>query len=232
LNIGVFPQFYVTGLFTTDRALNHPSFSTGAHPGRVTRGTALYRIYTIMFLHGGWEKCILAGNYAVSLIIFGDNIEDEMGHGSYLLFYLACGLLSATGPCNLAPNFASSRRLAPLGRSQGVMGGLPSCCTPKPKSTSDYLICGFFRIFRSPHGSNAGLVAGDCSYTRRRGSTHVAAWPIGPSLAGFIVGIGSFTIPPLLRLGGAKFWSTTDGHRRIASDVVPQCQPHPKGRRK
>src|SRR6266496_1049194 len=46
-------------------------------------------IFTSMFLHGGLMH--IAGNMWF-LWIFGDNIEDTLGHGKYLLFYLACGM--------------------------------------------------------------------------------------------------------------------------------------------
>ena len=43
-----------------------------------------------MFLHGGWMH--LVGNM-LSLWIFGDNVEDRLGHGRFVLFYLLCGTL-------------------------------------------------------------------------------------------------------------------------------------------
>src|SRR5262249_2368035 len=45
-------------------------------------------LFTSMFLHAGWLH--LGGNM-LSLWIFGDNVEDRMGHARYLLFYLAAG---------------------------------------------------------------------------------------------------------------------------------------------
>ena len=47
---------------------------------------------TSMFLHGGWLHLI--GNMWF-LWIYGDNVEDTLGHGKYLLFYLLCGLAAA-----------------------------------------------------------------------------------------------------------------------------------------
>ncbi len=49
-------------------------------------------LVTSMFLHGGWIH--LLGNM-LYLYIFGDNVEDRMGHGRYLFFYLLCGIGSA-----------------------------------------------------------------------------------------------------------------------------------------
>ncbi len=48
--------------------------------------------FTSMFLHGGWIH--LLGNMW-TLWIFGDNVEDRMGHGRFLIFYLLCGLVAA-----------------------------------------------------------------------------------------------------------------------------------------
>ena len=48
-------------------------------------------LFTSMFLHGGILH--LAGNM-LFLFIFGDNVEDAMGHARYLVFYLLCGMLA------------------------------------------------------------------------------------------------------------------------------------------
>ena len=49
-------------------------------------------LFTSMFLHGGIMHIL--GNM-LFLWIFGDNIEDSLGHGRYLIFYLVCGVLSS-----------------------------------------------------------------------------------------------------------------------------------------
>jgi membrane associated rhomboid family serine protease len=72
-----------------------------------------------MFLHGGWLHLI--GNMWV-LWIFGDNVEDRLGKGQYLLYYLVCGLVAVyvhylTGPRSGAPVVGASGAIA------GVMGG-------------------------------------------------------------------------------------------------------------
>ena len=64
----------------------------GLVPARSLQGDELHRLLTSMFLHGGWMH--LAGNM-LFLWIFGDNLEDEMGHVGFLLFYLAAGLAAA-----------------------------------------------------------------------------------------------------------------------------------------
>ena len=49
-------------------------------------------LFTSMFMHGGWMH--LFGNM-LYLWIFGDNVEDSMGHVKYLVFYLICGVAAA-----------------------------------------------------------------------------------------------------------------------------------------
>ena len=46
-------------------------------------------VFTSMFMHGGWMHLI--GNM-LYLWIFGDNVEDSMGHGRFVVFYLLCGI--------------------------------------------------------------------------------------------------------------------------------------------
>jgi membrane associated rhomboid family serine protease len=71
-----------------------------------------------MFLHGGWFHII--SNMWI-LFIFGDNVEDRMGSGRYLLFYLISGLAAAfvqvlTNPASQIPAIGASGAIA------GVLG--------------------------------------------------------------------------------------------------------------
>ncbi len=61
-------------------------------PQEVLHGQRLYTLITSMFMHASWLH--LFGNM-IFLYIFGDNIEDIFGHGSYLLFYIFSGLAAA-----------------------------------------------------------------------------------------------------------------------------------------
>ncbi|MCS7288533.1 MAG: rhomboid family intramembrane serine protease [Roseiflexus sp.] len=49
-------------------------------------------LFTSMFLHGGWSHLL---SNMLALYIFGDNVEDRMGGGRYLAFYLICGVIAA-----------------------------------------------------------------------------------------------------------------------------------------
>ena len=85
----------------------------------VMTGTpAWHTAVTSMFLHGGWFH--LLGNMWF-LWVFGNNIEDAMGHARFVVFYLVCGLLAAaaqvaSGPSSPVPMVGAS------GAISGVMG--------------------------------------------------------------------------------------------------------------
>jgi len=85
-------------------------------PGGVSLGlkTVLYS----MFLHGGWLHLI--GNMWF-LWIFGDNVEDVLGHVTYLLFYLGCGAFAAIGQAIVAPS-SSVPMVGASGAIAGVLG--------------------------------------------------------------------------------------------------------------
>jgi membrane associated rhomboid family serine protease len=68
-------------------------FATQMAQGHITLD-ALAPLITHMFVHGGWLHVI--GNM-VYLWIFGDNVEDRLGSGPYLVFYVLCGIVAAIG---------------------------------------------------------------------------------------------------------------------------------------
>jgi membrane associated rhomboid family serine protease len=91
--------------------------------GEATRCDAQPRtgltLLTSMFIHGGWLH--LVGNM-LFLWIFGDNVEDAMGHLRYAIFYLVCGVIAS-----FAHAFSNMGSLSPAigasGAISGVMGG-------------------------------------------------------------------------------------------------------------
>src|SRR5512143_4084226 len=54
-------------------------------------GAEFITIFSSMFMHAGWIH--LLGNM-LYLFIFGDNVEDRLGHFRYLIFYLLCGVIA------------------------------------------------------------------------------------------------------------------------------------------
>jgi membrane associated rhomboid family serine protease len=72
-------------------------------------------LVTSMFLHGGWMHVL--GNMWF-LWVFGDNIEDVLGHGKYVLFYLLCGIAAAMGQVMVNPE----SRIPMVGASGAIAG--------------------------------------------------------------------------------------------------------------
>jgi membrane associated rhomboid family serine protease len=83
--------------------------------GMVPASYAFLPLLTSMFLHGGWLHVIFN---MWGLAIFGDNVEDRLGHFPYLIFYLACGL--GAGITHLMFNFDS--RVPTVGASGAIAG--------------------------------------------------------------------------------------------------------------
>jgi membrane associated rhomboid family serine protease len=121
-NIGVFlmellqgerlAEFVNTFAFVPLRFF-HPSLFSGW-----TFGASVVTIFTAMFLHGGFLH--LAGNM-LFLWIFGDNVEDELGHFRFLAFYLLSGVAATLlqgflSPSSDVPNLGASGAIA------GVLG--------------------------------------------------------------------------------------------------------------
>ena len=75
-----------------------------------------YTPFTSMFMHGSWFHLI--GNMWF-LWVFGNNVEDSMGHVRYAVFYLLCGLAAASAQALTDPN-----SLMPMVGASGAIGGV------------------------------------------------------------------------------------------------------------
>jgi len=75
-------------------------------------------LITSMFLHGGWMHVL--GNMWY-LWIFGDNVEDRLGHGRFIVFYLLCGVIAALGQIAIDPE-STLPTIGASGAIAGVMG--------------------------------------------------------------------------------------------------------------
>jgi membrane associated rhomboid family serine protease len=121
------PQEIVTGedLVTGSREIQDPN--TGqiyVLPGLQPTPISVYiTLLTSMFMHGGWAHIL--GNM-LYLWIFGDNLEDRLGHGRYLLFYLLVGLLASLAHVFASVLLGDNLQIPSLGASgaiAGVLGG-------------------------------------------------------------------------------------------------------------
>ena len=80
-------------------------------------------LITSMFMHGGFAH--IFGNM-LFLMIFGDNIENRIGHYRYLIFYLVCGIIASLAHVFVSVSMGSSTLIPSLGASgaiSGVLGG-------------------------------------------------------------------------------------------------------------
>lgn len=84
-------------------------------------------VFTSMFLHGGFLH--LAGNM-LYLWVFGDNVEDRVGHGRFLVFYLLCGVAAALAQAAVAPH----SRVPMVGASGAIAGVLGAYLVLYPRS--------------------------------------------------------------------------------------------------
>jgi membrane associated rhomboid family serine protease len=83
--------------------------------GLVPADFSWFTVLTSMFLHGGF---LHVGGNMLYLWIFGDNVEDRMGHGRFLAFYLLCGVAAALGQTFTSPD----SRIPMVGASGAVAG--------------------------------------------------------------------------------------------------------------
>lgn len=187
-------------------ALSRLFFDWAAIPARISNGEGLETLVSSMFLHGGIMH--LAGNM-LFLWIFGDNLEDEMGHVKFLAFYMACGIGAGlihifAAPGSQVPTIGASGAIA------GVMGGY-LLLFPKARVDILLILIVFFKIFPIPAwimlavwftlqfigGIDADPDTGGVAYWAHAG--------------GFVIGL-VLIIPLWLRLGGRSFWDKTHGH--------------------
>lgn len=203
INIGVFLAYWLT--LPDEAALGQFFMTWGLVPARIAFGEGYETFVTSMFLHGGWMHLI--GNM-LFLYIFGDNLEDEMGHGPFLGFYLlsgiaAAGMQMAADVGSVIPMVGASGAIA------GVMGGY-LLLFPKARVDVLLIIVVFVRIFPVPAWIMLGLWFGLQLFHGAMTPTESGGVAYWAHAGGFVAG-GLLALPVWLRRGGPAFWSRTDG---------------------
>ena len=200
-NIGVFLVYWL-GL-QSEYALAEFFYTWGLVPGRLMQGQGYAGLLTHMFLHGGWMH--LAGNM-LFLWIFGDNLEDALGHLRYLLFYLACGLAAAALQVAGDPHF-DGPLIGASGAIAGVLGGY-LVLFPRARIDVLFIFIIFFRVFSIPAWIVLGIWFVIQSFNGYAETADGVAYlaHVGGFIAGAILGL-----PLLLRRGGAAFWAQNKG---------------------
>ena len=98
-------------------------------------------VISSMFLHGGWMH---VGGNMLYLWIFGNNVEDAMGHGRFIAFYLLCGIAGALAQSLAAP----ASEIPMIGASGAIAGVLGAYMLLHPTARVRTLIfLGFFITF-------------------------------------------------------------------------------------
>jgi membrane associated rhomboid family serine protease len=110
-------------------SLNHMVLEYGVVPARLQ----IRDLLTSMFLHGGFMHLI--GNMWF-LWIYGDNVEDILGHWKYLLFYLSCGVGAALVQVLAAPG----SRVPMIGASGAIAGVMGAYLVKFPHSRITTLV--------------------------------------------------------------------------------------------
>ncbi|MBK1635148.1 rhomboid family intramembrane serine protease [Rhodovulum adriaticum] len=204
VNVIVFLSYWP--LFSDPPGLESFFFRWGLVPAALSAGQQPAGLVTSMFLHGGLLH--LAGNM-LFLWIFGDNLEDEMGHTGFALFYLASGLAAGLGQYLSAPN-----SLVPMvgasGAIAGVMGGY-LLLFPRARVDILFIFVFIFKVIPVPAwlmlGAWFGLqvLAGSGADAAEAGVAHWA------HAGGFVAGL-VLTLPLWLRRGGTAYWARNHGH--------------------
>lgn len=175
-------------------------------PARLSAGYGYETLLSSQFLHGGWMH--LAGNM-LFLWIFGDNIEDEMGHMPFLGFYLICGIAAALAQVAFEP----ASRVPMVGASGAIAGVMGAYLLLYPKAKVDVLIIFivFFRIFPIPAWIMLALWFGMQFIGGFGSDPHQGGTAYWAHAGGFVAGV-VLAFRLWLRRGGTQFWDRTDGH--------------------
>lgn len=210
VNIAVFLAYFPGA---SDRGLGWFFYTWGLVPEVVMAGQNPVSVISHMFLHGGWMH--LAGNM-LFLWIFGDNMEDEMGHLRFLLFYIASGigaaaLQIAADPASGVPMVGASGAIA------GVLGGY-LLLFPRARVDVLFIFVIFFRVFSISAWIVLGIWFGLQLFNGMANTADGVAYLA--HVGGFVAGV-VLTLPVLMRRGGKAFWAQNHG-----------APPHPEARYK
>jgi membrane associated rhomboid family serine protease len=171
-------------------------------------------VLTSMFLHGGFLH--VAGNM-LYLWIFGDNVEDRMGHGRFLAFYLLCGVAAAlaqtiTVPDSMVPMVGASGAIA------GVMGAY-FVLYPHSRIVTLVTLLFFWQIMEVPAVLFLGIwflmqflsgVGSIASATAGEPAGGIAFWAHVAGFAAGVLGVMVFRRPERQRV---EWWNELDGGR-------------------
>jgi membrane associated rhomboid family serine protease len=159
----------------------------------VTAAQVITPFFTSMFLHAGWAHVL--GNM-LFLFIFGDNVEDYLGHFKYLVFYLLSGLFAAATQVAISAH----SRIPMVGASGAIAGVLGAYFVLYPRSRvltwlppifffhlPAWIVLGYWFVLQFLMGAST------LSMTRTRDMGGVAVWA---HVGGFVSGLVMVKIFP------------------------------------
>ena len=142
LNIAIYAvQAAASDVTATAILLNFALFPVAVMGDAVTGGfmPPSFSLVTYMFLHGGWMHVLLN---MLFLWVFADNIEDALGHGRFLVFYLLCGIAGGAAHMLAAP--ASNVPL--VGASGAIAGVIAAYLMIRPCAKITVLLFGLIPV--------------------------------------------------------------------------------------
>jgi membrane associated rhomboid family serine protease len=155
-------------------------------------------VLTSMFLHGG---LLHFGGNMLYLWIFGDNVEDRMGHGRFLVFYLLCGTAAA-----LAQTIVNPDSVVPMVGASGAIAGVMGAyfvLYPRSRIVTLLPLFFFFQIIEIPAIFFLGF------------------W----FLLQLLSGVGSMATATGSETGGIAFWAHAAGFLAGLSGVLVFRRP-------
>ena len=197
---------YVTfGLIIINVLVFLHQLSLGEHGERFIRTYGLIpadfswlTVLSSMFVHGG---LLHVGGNMWFLWIFGDNVEDRMGHGRFVAFYLLCGVAAAVAQTYFAPD-STTPMVGASGAIAGVMGAY-FVLYPKSRIVTLIPIFIFIQLIEVP------------------AVVFLAIW----FLWQFLQGLGSISIPGDSGMGGIAFWAHVAGFLAGVGSVLVFRRP-------
>ena len=193
--------------FSLGPAVNQFVFTFGLVPAYFS----WVNVVTSMFLHGGFLH--VAGNM-LYLWIFGDNVEDRMGHGRFLAFYLLCGVAAALGQTFTAPN-SMIPMVGASGAVAGVMGAY-FVLYPRSRIVTLLPLFIFIQIIEVPAIFFLGVwfvmqflsgIGSIASATQGEPAGGVAFWAHISGFAAGLIGVFAFRRPQRERV---EWWNDLD----------------------
>jgi membrane associated rhomboid family serine protease len=163
--------------------------------GLVPAAFSWVAVVTSMFLHGG---LLHFGGNMLYLWIFGDNVEDRMGHGRFVVFYLLCGTAAALGQTIAAPD-----SVVPMVGASGAIAGVMGAyfvLYPRSRIVTLLPIFIFFHIVEIPAIFFLGfwfllqLLSGVGSIATATGAEPAGGIAFWAHAAGFIAGLSGVLV--------------------------------------